>query len=123
MPGALGCSVVPEVSRITFPVAAGVLGPPVACAATSFSTFRSWSSSVHATIWCTRFSASAIHRRAELFVIDDSVDAFAGNHLGQCRTGEGVLGWLRQSGQRIDEAAMIAAHDTDDPGGSGCRGA
>ncbi|CFS06951.1 Uncharacterised protein [Mycobacterium tuberculosis] len=56
----LGVPVVPEVSRITFPWLPVCSGRRPACAATSFSTVRSWSSSVHATIRVAcGFSASA----------------------------------------------------------------
>ncbi len=66
----------------------------------------------HDTGWPAVFPQRAIHRRAELFVIDDSVDAFAGNHLGQCRTGEEVLNFVNvranpTDANSIDEAAMM----------------
>lgn len=57
----------------------------------------------------------------ELFVVNDGVRAFAGDHLGQRRSGErgvqqqqtGADAVRRDDG--FDEAAMIAVHDADHP--------
>ena len=118
----LGVPVVPEVSRIILPLRRCAVGSCPAWSAMSFSTVRSCRAR-RSRPRCggVRFVGQrAVDRRGELLVVDDGVDAFAVDDLGQRGPGErGVEQHHVRADpvgghQRLDKAAVVAAHDADD---------